>query len=336
MGLYSRRYVDGIFADENTILMNRILPSFIFIVLSLTFAGCGSKGDSGEASELQGNIKVDGSSTVYPITEAVAEEFRRVQPDVEVTVGVSGTGGGFNKFVRGETDINDASRPIKEQEAADCKKNNIGFVDLKVAYDGLAVVVSKQNTWLKEISVEALKKIWEPAAQNKITRWNQISREWPAEEFHLYGPGIASGTYDYFTEVIVGKSGSSRGDYTASEDDNVLVQGIAGDRNGLGFFGLAYYEENMDKLNLVAVVNDGKSVLPTAQTVKDGSYSPLSRPVFIYVSDAAAKKTEVVKFVQFYLDNAPTLVRDVGYIPLTDDQYKEQKNRFNSFVNSVR
>ncbi len=307
------------------------------VASSLIAGGCGSKNDSGkEAEKLQGSIKIDGSSTVYPITEAVAEEFRTEQPDVKVTVGVSGTGGGFNKFVRGETDINDASRPVKEQEAADLKKNNIGFVELKIAFDGLAVIVSKENTWLKDITVEELKKIWEPAAQNKITRWNQIRPEWPAEEFHLYGPGIASGTYDYFTEVIVGKSGSSRGDYTASEDDNVLVQGIAGDKNGLGFFGLAYYEENTDKLTLVGVHNGADVVVPSLETVKNGSYKPLSRPVFIYVSDAAAKRPEVVKFVQFYLDNAATLVQDVGYIPLTDEQYKEEAGKFNSFVSSAQ
>ncbi|HEX8040762.1 MAG TPA: PstS family phosphate ABC transporter substrate-binding protein [Chryseosolibacter sp.] len=307
------------------------------LVFGLILAGCGSKSDSGkETGNLEGSIKIDGSSTVYPITEAVAEEFRTQQPNVNVTVGVSGTGGGFNKFVRGETDINDASRPIKEQEAADCKKNNIGFVELEIAFDGLAVLVSKENTWLKDITVEELKKIWEPAAQNKITRWNQVRPEWPAEEFHLYGPGTASGTYDYFTEVIVGKSGSSRGDYTASEDDNVLVQGIAGDKNGLGFFGLAYYEENMDKLNLVGVHNGAQVVVPNLETVKNGSYKPLSRPVFIYVSDAAAKREEVVKFVQFYLDNAAALVQDVGYIPLTDDQYKQQADKFRAFLSPAQ
>jgi phosphate transport system substrate-binding protein len=253
-----------------------------------------------------------------------------------VTVGVSGTGGGFNKFGRGEIDINDASRPIKEQEAAECKNNKIGFVELRIAYDGLVVVVNKENTWVSDLTVEELRKIWEPAAQEKIRRWNQINPDWPAEEFHLYGPGIASGTYDYFTEAVVGKSGSSRGDYTASEDDNVLVQGIAGDRNGLGFFGLAYYQENKSKLNLVGVENETGVVLPSMETVKNGTYAPLSRPVFIYVSDASAKRPEVEAFVRFYLENAPTLVPDVGYIPLADEEYREEVSKFDTFVTPLR
>ena len=309
----------------------RIL-AFSFIV-SLLAAGCGSRNESGaDSDKLQGEIRIDGSSTVYPITEAIAEEFRIDQGDVKITVGVSGTGGGFAKFGRGEIDINNASRPIKEQEAAACKEKNIGFAELKIAYDGLVVVVNKENTWVKDLTVEDLKKIWEPAAQEKITRWNQINPAWPAEEFHLYGPGIASGTYDYFTEAIVGKSGSSRGDYTSSEDDNVLVQGIAGDKNGLGFFGLAYYEENKDKLKLVGVDNGKGAILPSVETVKNGSYSPLARPVFIYVTDAALKRPEVAAFVGFYLDNAPTLVPDVGYIPLTDEEYQSEKGKLASFV----
>ena len=290
--------------------------------------GCGSKDSSETNSEaLQGEIRIDGSSTVYPITEAIAEEFRIDQPDVKVTVGVSGTGGGFGKFGRGEIDINNASRPIKEQEAADAKVNNISFVELKVAYDGLVVVVNKENTWVNEISVDELKKIWEPAAQEKITRWNQVNPAWPDEEFSLYGPGVASGTYDYFTEVIIGKSGSSRGDYTASEDDNVLVQGIAGDKNGLGFFGLAYYEENKSKLKLVGVKTESGVVIPTPETVKNGTYKPLSRPVFIYVSNASMERPEVSAFVRFYLDQASALVPDVGYIPLTDQEYQAERSK---------
>lgn len=313
-------------------IFNRLIALCLWATYLLV-AACGSKDNAGDDGDrLQGEVRIDGSSTVYPITEAIAEEFRVDQPDVKVTVGVSGTGGGFNKFGRGEIDINDASRPIKEQEAAECRKNDIGFVELKVAYDGLVVVVNKENTWVNDISVEELKKIWEPSAQEKITRWNQINPEWPAEEFHLYGPGIASGTYDYFTEAVVGKSGSSRGDYTASEDDNVLVQGIAGDKNGLGFFGLAYYEENKNKLKLVGVENETGVVIPTVETVKDGSYAPLSRPVFIYVSDASAKRPEVEAFVNFYLENAAALVPDVGYIPLTDSEYQAEIAEFENFV----
>lgn len=313
----------------------RNLSISVIVFASLLFAACGPKEGSGVKSEkLKGEIRIDGSSTVYPITEAVAEEFRIDQPDVRVTVGVSGTGGGFGKFGRGEIDINDASRPIKEQEAADAKNNHIGFVEIKVAYDGLVVVVNKDNTWLNEITLEELKKIWEPGAQEKITRWNQVNPSWPAEEFNLYGPGIASGTYDYFTEAVVGKSGSSRGDYTASEDDNVLVQGIAGDKNGLGFFGLAYYEENKSKLKLIGVRSNGAAVLPSQETVKNGTYKPLSRPVFIYVTDDAIRRPHVLAFVNFYLDNASDLVPDVGYIPLTDHEYQIEKTKLEEFVSS--
>ncbi len=298
---------------------------------ALMFA-CGSKdATQNESTKLSGEIKIDGSSTVYPITEAVAEEFRTNQPDVKVTVGVSGTGGGFKKFGRGEIDINDASRPIKSQEDSICKASNINFVQLRVAFDGLVIVTNKENTWVDKLTVEELKKIWEPGAQEKITKWNQIRSTWPAEDFHLYGPGVASGTYDYFTEAIVGKSGSSRGDYTASEDDNVLVQGVSGDKNGLAFFGLAYYEENKDKLKLIPVDNGKGPVLPSMETVKDGTYAPLARPIFIYVTDSAAKRGEVNSFVTFYLNNAPTLVQDVGYIPLSAEEYKAELAKFEGF-----
>jgi phosphate transport system substrate-binding protein len=305
-----------------------------FAVAMVVFA-CGSKDnqakDGGEGAKLTGEIKIDGSSTVYPITEAVAEEFRIEQPDVKVTVGVSGTGGGFKKFGRGEIDINDASRPIKDQEAQACQESNVKFVGLKVAYDGLVVVVNKENDWIKDIKVEDLKKMWEPDAQGKITKWNQINPAWPNREFHLYGPGVASGTYDYFTEAVVGKSGSSRGDYTASEDDNVLVQGISGDKDGIGFFGLAYYDENKDKLKLIGVDNGKGAIQPSVETVKNGTYAPLARPVFIYVTDAAAKREEVNSFIDFYLSNASQLVPDVGYIPLTDEEYKAESAKYKEF-----
>lgn len=303
------------------------------IGMALVLFSCGTKSTE-TSSKLIGEVKVDGSSTVYPITEAVAEEYRKSQPDVKVSVGLSGTGGGFKKFGRGEIDINDASRLIKDSEAAICTENNIKYVGLTVAFDGLAVLINKENTWVDFFTVEELKKIWEPDAQGKITKWNQIRSTWPAEDFHLYGPGVASGTYDYFTEAIVGKSGSSRGDYTASEDDNVLVQGIAGDKNSIGFFGLAYYEENKDKLKLVGIDNGKGSgvVLPTSETVKSNLYAPLSRPVFIYVTDAAAKRPEVADFVKFYLTNAAKLVSDVGYIALPDETYKGELEKFNAFI----
>jgi phosphate transport system substrate-binding protein len=316
---------------------------FSLKLLSLAFligfllTSCGSKNDSktettASNNAVEGEIKIDGSSTVYPITEAVAEEFRKDQPNVKVTVGVSGTGGGFKKFGRGEIDINDASRPIKSKEDSLCQASKIKHVEIKIAFDGLAIVVSKENTWAQSLTVAELKKMWEPAAQGKITKWNQIRAEWPAEEFHLYGPGVASGTYDYFTEAIVGKSGSSRGDFTASEDDNVLVQGVAGDKNGIAFFGLAYFEENKEKLKLIGVDNGKGAVAPSVETIKNGTYAPLARPIFIYVSDVAAKRPEVVEFVNFYLDNAPTLVPEVGYIPLTAQEYESMKSKFKGFA----
>lgn len=306
--------------------------SIALLMTACALISCGSRESSGDKEAIEGRITIDGSSTVYPITEAVAEEFRLEQRDVRITVGVSGTGGGFKKFSRGEIDINDASRPIKAPEAAAAKENQIDFVELTVAFDGLAVVVSKENTWVKDITVEELKMIWEPAAQEKVTRWNQIRKEWPDEEFNLYGPGVASGTYDYFTEAVVGKSGASRGDFTASEDDNVLVQGIEGDRNALGFFGYAYYEENRERLKLVGVDGGNGVVLPSVETVKNGTYAPLSRPIFIYVNKNAAKRKEVQAFVNFYLETAGELVADVGYIPLPQDQYDKELQEFAAFT----
>lgn len=314
--------------------MNSFKGLIQITVLAIALSGCGQGNKNAEngADALSGNVQVDGSSTVYPITEAIAEEFRTEQPDVRVTVGVSGTGGGFKKFGRGELDINNASREIKEDEASAAKENNIDYVGLSVAFDGLAVLVNKENDWIEDITVEELKKIWEPSAQGNITRWNQIRPEWPDEELHLYGPGVASGTYDYFTEAVVGESGASRGDYTASEDDNVLVQGITSDKNALGFFGLAYYEENKESLKLIGVDNGSGAVLPSFETVKEGAYAPLSRPVHIYVSNKAVKNPAVVAFVNFYLETAAELVRDVGYIALTDEEYQEQKEKFADFL----
>jgi len=318
-----------------------ILQSALLVTVSLFLLGCqGNSTGQQSAAKLSGSISIDGSSTVYPITEAIAEEYRKEQPDVKVTVGLSGTGGGFKKFGRGEIDINDASRPIKPEEDSVCKANGIGYVELTVAFDGLAIVVNPQNDWVKEITVEELKKMWEPAAQRKITRWNQIRPAWPDEELHLYGAGVESGTYDYFTEAIVGKTDASRGDYTASEDDNVLVQGIASDRNALGFFGLAYFEENQDKLKLVPV-NDGNdangagAILPSTETVKNKTYAPLSRPLFIYVNSSAAKRPEVQNFIEFYLTNPASLVKEVGYIPLNDDEYRGELEKFKKFVSAL-
>ena len=268
-------------------------------------------------------IKIDGSSTVYPITEAVAEEFQKANKGtVKVTVGISGTGGGFKKFCRAETDISDASRPITKKEIDVCKEAGIDYIEVPVAYDGLAVMVNPKNNWVTSMTVADLKKIWEPEAEGKVLKWNQVNPAWPDMPLKLYGPGVDSGTFDYFTEAIVGKSRSSRGDFTASEDDNVLVQGIASDKGGLGFFGYAYYAENPDKLKLVAIDGGKGSILPSEKNVMDGTYYPLSRPIFIYINKKSAEKPEVKEFVEFYLRNAPKLVKEVKYIPLPDKAYK--------------
>src|SRR5437773_5308855 len=268
-------------------------------------------------------VKVDGSSTVFPITEAVAEEFQKAKKQqVKVTVGISGTGGGFKKFCRGETDISDASRPILDKEMADCKAAGIEYFELPVAFDALTVVINPKNGFIKQLTVAEMKKIWEPAAQGKLTRWNQVNAAWPDQPMKLFGPGADSGTFDYFTEAIVGKAKSSRGDFTASEDDNVLVQGIANDRNALGYFGFAYYIENQKKLK-AAPIDAGKGpVLPSAKTVEDGSYQPLSRPIFIYVSKKSLdSRPEVREYVEFYLKNAPSLVKQVKYVALPQSAY---------------
>lgn len=264
-------------------------------------------------------IKIDGSSTVYPISEAVAEEFMK-HSKTRVVVGISGTGGGFKKFCRGETDISDASRPIRSIEIETCSKNKIDYIEVPVAYDALSVVVNKKNDWVDCIKVEELKKMWEPESQGKIVKWNQVNPKWPSAKLNLYGAGVDSGTYDYFTEAIVGKEHSSRGDYMPSEDDNVLVQGVSGDKNALGFFGLAYFLENRDKLKVLKVDGGKGCVEPNEENVIKGVYQPLSRPIFIYISMKSYNK--VKEFVKFYLKNAPVLVKDVGYIPLPKRVYE--------------
>ena len=277
----------------------------------------------------EGFIKIDGSSTVYPITEAVAEEYGKTNSALKVTVGISGTGGGFKKFSAGETDISDASRPIKETEDAACKANKIEYVELPIAYDALTIVINPKNTWAATMTVSDLKKLWEPDAQGKVTTWNQIRPEWPNKPIKLYGPGTDSGTFDYFTDAIVGKEKASRGDYTSSEDDNVIVQGVANDEYALGYFGLSYYEENKAKLKAVAVDNgNGTATLPSKESVLNGTYKPLSRPLFIYVKKSAAETKEVAQFVEYYLKNAPKLVSEVGYVPLQDTVYAMSTKRF--------
>lgn len=279
-------------------------------------------------------IKVDGSSTVFPITEAMAEEFQTTQRgSVRVTVGISGTGGGFKKFCRGETDIQGASRPIQSSELEACRKAGIKFLEIPVAYDATAVVVNPKNTWLTAISVADLKKMWEPGAQGKIMKWSDVNSAWPKENIKLYGAGSDSGTFDYFTEAIVGKAKSSRGDYTASEDDNTLVTGVSKDVYALGYVPLAYYEENKSRLKIVPVIGGDRApkkneaILPSRQTVEAGTYFPLSRPIFIYVSEAAIKKAEVKGFVDFYLSQAADLVPQVKYVPLPAKAYEMAKER---------
>jgi phosphate transport system substrate-binding protein len=269
-------------------------------------------------------IKIDGSSTVYPITEGVAEDFQKMKKNViKVTVGISGTGGGFKKFCRGETDIQDASRPILEKEMADCRAAGVEYVELPVAFDALTVVMNPKNTFLKSITVDELKKIWEPAAQGKIMRWNQVNPAWPDAPIKLFGAGSDSGTFDYFTEAITGKSKASRGDFTASEDDNVLVQGVAQDINAIGYFGYAYYAENTQRLKAVPIIEKaGKpAVAPSEASVLDGSYQPLSRPIFIYVSVKSLAKPEVREFTEYYLKNSAKIAKEVKYVPLPDKAY---------------
>jgi phosphate transport system substrate-binding protein len=295
---------------------------------------------SAPAAEAGSVIAIDGSSTVFPISEAVAEEFRAQSP-ARVTIGVSGTGGGFKKFCNGETAISGASRPIKPSEVTQCKDKAIDYVELPIAYDGIAVVVNAANDWAAHMSVAELQALFRPEAQGEVKRWSQVRTGWPEQEIHLFGAGVDSGTYDYFTAAIVGVEHSSRGDFTSSEDDNVLVQGVATDKLALGFFGYAYYAENQSKLRLVAIDDhkddNGKGpIAPSPQTVIDGTYSPLSRPIFIYVSKAAATRPELSAFVEFYLQNAPKLVAEVGYIPLPDRAYDLARRRFsNRLVGSV-
>ena len=313
--------------------------SFTIIGLVAAFAvACGGgnapvSGGSATSTPAPAVISVDGSSTVYPVTEAVAEEFQKLNAGTQVMVGRSGTGGGFQKFCRDETVISNASRPIAAVEMEACEKAGIEYIELPVAYDGMAVIVNPKNTWTTSITVAELKKLWSPDAQGKVLRWNQVRPSWPNQEIHLFGAGVDSGTFDYFTEVINGKAKVSRGDYTSSEDDNILVQGVAGDQNALGYLGLAYFEENKDKLKLVAVddenpANGAGPIAPSPETVRNGTYRPLSRPVFIYVNTKALSRPEVQKFIEYYVTSASPLVSEVGYVPLTDSEQKLVQARF--------
>lgn len=309
--------------------------SYLGLAAVIGLSSCGGSKGGDESTALTGTITIDGSSTVYPISEAVAEEFRAVQPDVNVALGESGTGGGMKKFSRGEIDICNASRLIKDSEKAACDSAGIKYLELEIAFDGLAVMVNPKNNWVDKLTVAELKMIWESAAQGKIKTWNQVRPEWPNTEIHLYGPGTASGTYEYFTEAICGKKGDSRGDYNANEDDNTLVNGIAGDEGALGYFGMAYYENNKEKLKIVPVDNDNGGVTPSIETVLNNTYTPLSRPLYIYINEKALSKPEVMAFVHFYLDNVETLCKEVGYVPLQSPLYDEMQKKLSAFDKPV-
>ncbi len=308
--------------------MKKGLTLGLSIVMAATLlVGCGGgkteekKPAAAATKKLSGAVKIDGSSTVFPISEAMAEEFRKIHPDVKVTVGESGTTGGMKKFVPGETDISDASRPIKKAEADGLIKRGDEAIEFPIAYDGLSVVIHKDNTWAGTMTVAELKKLWEP--KSTVKKWSEIRAGWPDQPIKLYGPGTASGTFEYFTEVIVGKSKSSRADFTASEDDNVLVKGVAGDKNALGYFGYVYFLHNKDKMKVVSIDAGKGGVAPSEQTIKDGTYKPLSRPIFIYVSKKALARPEVKEFVTFYLKNASKLIPQVGYVPYAETHYQE-------------
>jgi phosphate transport system substrate-binding protein len=298
-------------------------------LLALLITGCSGESEVNETgkagSQLSGKVRLDGSSTVFPISEAVAEEFNAVEPKVRVTVGVSGTGGGFKKFLAGEIDINDASRIIKPSEQAKAIEVGIEYIEIPVAFDGLSVVVNLENDWVDQLSVAELNAIWNP--DSTVMTWADVREGWPAERIRLYGPGTDSGTFDYFTKVINGKEQASRSDFSASEDDNVLVQGIAGDKYSLGYFGFAYYIENKNKLKIVPVDGPNGVIAPSITTINDGSYAPLSRPIYIYINPASLDDPAVARFVDFYLENAGALSQEVGYVGLPDDVYLAARKR---------
>lgn len=301
--------------------MDKYVIRFGASVLALTLvAACGG-GEGGDTAGLTGSVEIDGSSTVFPVAEAVAEEFQIANRGVQVAVGVSGTGGGFKRFCAGETDLSNASRPIRDSEAADCAANGVEFTELSVGWDGLSVIVNPENDFAMCLTVDELRRIWEPGST--VTTWANVRDGWPAEEIRLYGPGTDSGTFDYFTETVVGESGASRADFQASEDDNILVQGVAGDRYALGYFGYAYYSENSERLKLLEVDGGNGCVAPSDATIEDGSYAPLARPLYVYVRHSALQRPEVRAYVDFMLENAAELVPSTGYHALRADQYTQ-------------
>ncbi|MFU8767118.1 MAG: PstS family phosphate ABC transporter substrate-binding protein [Candidatus Methanoperedens sp.] len=304
--------------------MKRILIIITLVIAGVFLAGCVDKNSETPPDGLSGTVKADGSSTVFPISEAVGEEYQKLHQKVRVTIGISGTGGGFKKFCTGETDINGASRPIKDSEIEICKSNDIEWMEMKVAFDGLSVLVNPGNTWVDSLTVAELKSIWEPGS--KVKTWKDVRTDWPGERIYLVGPDTDSGTFDYFTEVIVGEEKASRADYTASADDNVLVQAIAGEKYSLGYFGYAYYIENKDKMKLVAIDGGNGAVLPSGQTINNGTY-PISRPLFIYVNKESLNRPELKEFVRYYLTEGKEFVPQVGYVKMPDSVYEEGLNR---------
>lgn len=285
---------------------------------------------SAQGAALSGKIEIDGSSTVAPLSEAIGEEFGKAHRDVKVTVGTSGTGGGFKKFARGDTDVSDASRPIKSSEADACKLGGVSYMGIPVAVDALTVAVNKDNTWAGEMTVEELKKMWEPAAEGKVMLWSDVRDGWPKEKIVLYGAGTDSGTFDYFTEAICGKGGSSRKDYTATEDDHVTIKGLEGSKYAIGYFGFSYLQQHKDKLKAVSIKNTGadKFIAPSEESVLGGTYKPLARPIFIYVKMSSLDRPEVAKFVEYYLDNCVRLAKKVGMVALPEKVLKACKTRF--------
>ncbi len=295
-----------------------LIVTSLLIVGIIAACGGGEGGSGAESSE----ILIDGSSTVFPISQAVAEEFRVDRPEVQIPVGISGTGGGFKRFVEGEIDIADASRPIKDSESAQAAANGVEFTEFTIAYDGLSIAINKSNDFATCLTVAELKKIWEPGSS--VDNWNEVRSEFPDKPLRLYGPDTDSGTFDYFTAAINDKEDASRADYTASSDDNVLVQGVSGDQGAMGYFGFAYYTENSEILNVVSVDGGDGCVAPSVSTINDGSYSPLSREMFIYVNNASLERTEVRDFIEFYMNNAAELAEEVGYVGLSEADYQLQ------------
>ncbi len=305
--------------------------AIVSAALALLLASCGDDaGGSGAGADVSGQVRVDGSSTVFPLSNAAAELFAEEAPDVSVTVGQSGTSGGFEAFCDGKTDISDASRPIDEEEVKICEENGIEFTELQVAVDALTVV-AHPDVPVDCITTEQLKTIWEPAADGKITNWNQVDPSFPDLPLELFGPGTDSGTFDYFTDEINGEEGASRGDYESSEEDNVIVEGVAGTEGGMGYFGFTYFEENSDKLKALEVNSGSGCVAPSVETAQDGSYTPLARPLFIYPSNASyADKPQVKAFVDFYIENLEEIVTEAQYIPLNEEQYSETQGQLES------